>query len=159
MLSESARMSSAAEARFRIQSPNSTPRAIKVVALDVPSEGVVRRLSEIAWNHAEFFTASASADGRLTDVGGASRSLAAEIDAADLVVMVASPGGGAHAASVLGDACSRKRVTTTALIVGAYSSTDQALAQTLAQIRPWSLMVVIADEDDYIQDMLTALRA
>lgn len=159
MLSESARMSSAAEARFRVQAPNSTPRAVKVIALDVPSEDVVRRLSEMSWHHAEFFTAVASADGRLTDLGGASRNLVAEIDTADLVVMVASPGGGADAASILGDACSRKRVTTTALIVGAYSSTDQALAQTLAQIRPWSLMVVIADADDYIQDMLTALRA
>jgi hypothetical protein len=30
---------------------------------------------------------------------------------------------------------------------------------TLAQLRPWSLMVVIAESDDYIDDMLTALRA
>jgi len=34
MDSESARMSSAAEARFRIDYPNSKPRAVKVVALD-----------------------------------------------------------------------------------------------------------------------------
>ena len=36
MLSESARMTTAEEARFRIDYPNSKPRAIKVVALDAP---------------------------------------------------------------------------------------------------------------------------
>jgi hypothetical protein len=41
MQSESARMSSAAEARFRIDAPNSKPRAVKVIALDRPSERVV----------------------------------------------------------------------------------------------------------------------
>ena len=38
MLSESARMTTAAEARFRIDDPNSKPRADKVIALDPPSE-------------------------------------------------------------------------------------------------------------------------
>jgi hypothetical protein len=33
------------------------------------------------------------------------------------------------------------------------------LAKSLAQLRPWSLMVVIASAEDYIADMLTALRA
>lgn len=159
MRSESARMSSAAETRFRMQAPNSTPRAVKVVALDVPSEDVVKRLADVSWNHAAFFTASASADGWLRDLDGGSHSLVAEVDTADLVVMIATPGGNAHAASIVGEACSLKRVTTTALIVGAFSSTDKALAQTLAQIRPWSLMVVIANADEYIEDMLMALRA
>jgi len=43
MDSESARMSSAAEARFRIDYPNSKPRAVKVVALDAASEQVIKR--------------------------------------------------------------------------------------------------------------------
>ena len=159
MLSESSRMSSAAEARFRVQAPNSKPRAIKVVALDVPSEAVVKRLSDASWNQAAFFSASAAADGRLRDLHGGFHSLVAEVDVADLVVMIATPGGDAHAASIIGQACSLRRVPTTALIADALSSSDQALAKTLAQIRPWSLMVVIADENEYIEDMLTALRA
>ena len=48
---------------------------------------------------------------------------------------------------------------TTALIVGGTSASDEALSRTLAPLRPWSLMVVIADSDDYIEDMLIALRA
>jgi hypothetical protein len=42
MDSESARMSSAAEAKFRIDKPNSQPRAVKVIALDGPSERIVK---------------------------------------------------------------------------------------------------------------------
>jgi hypothetical protein len=163
MLSESARMSSAAEARFRVQAPNSKPRAIKVIALDTPSEHVVRRLAEGPWEHATFFTASGPnrevADAWLSDLAGRPRDLMDEVDTADLLIMVATPGGNARAASIIGEACSLKRVMTTALIVGGALESDEALSKTLAQLRPWSLMVVIANVDDYIEDMLIALRA
>ena len=32
--------------------------------------------------------------------------------------------------------------------------THEALSRTLAQVRPWSLMVVVANEDDYVDDIL-----
>jgi hypothetical protein len=47
---------------------------------------------------------------------------------------------------------------TTGLIVGADRATERQLSRTLAELRPWSLMVVIAGHDDYIADMFTALR-
>ncbi len=57
MDSESARMSSAAEARYRIDYPNSKPRVVKVVALDAASEQrVVKRVAERQWQRATFFT-------------------------------------------------------------------------------------------------------
>jgi hypothetical protein len=56
MDSESARMSSAAEARFRIDYPNSQPRAVKVIALDDASERVVKRVAQAPWQRATFFT-------------------------------------------------------------------------------------------------------
>ena len=150
MLTESARMSSAAEARFRVQTANSKPRAITVVALDAPSETVIRRLAKASWNRAAFLTASSLAG--TSDVMN-------EVDAADLVVMVATPGANMHAVSMIGETCSLKRVMTTALIVGAASASDEALSKTLAELRPWSGMVVIANADDYVDDLLTALRA
>ena len=163
-------MSSAAEARFRIQSARSKPRSIKVIALDRPSEDVVRRLSEASWSHATFFTASSFAaapsdrqhfvrQGWLSDLNGHICDLTDEVETADLVVMVATAGGTAEAASIIGEACSRSRVMTTALVVGGTSASDEALSRTLAPLRPWSLMVVIASSDEYIEDMLTALRA
>jgi hypothetical protein len=81
------------------------------------------------------------------------------VDTADLVVMVAGPGGHASVASLVGEACSLRRVMTTSFIVGGRTASESELSKTLAQVRPWSLMVVLADADDYIEDMLTALRA
>ena len=170
MLSESARMRSAAEARFRVQAPNSTPRAIKVIALDGAGEAVVRRLAGCGWTHATFFTAasrgapgdpglSPAPDEAVSDLAGQIRSVTEEVETADLVVLVAGPGGDAQAASIIGQACSLRRVMTTGFIVGVASASENALSKTLAQLRPWSLMVVIADSDDYIDDMLSALRA
>lgn len=169
MLSESARMSSASEARFRLQAPNSQPRKIKVIALDAPSEALIRRLADNSWIHATFlsalnFAASAEKDrfpkeGWLTDLSGHPRNLTSEVDTADLVVMVAVPEGNARAAGAIGEACSAMRVNTAAFISGASSSSEEAIAKTLAQLRPWSLMVVVAKSEDYIEDMLIALRA
>lgn len=166
MISQSALMNSAAEARFRLQEPNSKPRITKVIALDLASDDVVRRLSQATWNGATFLSASALStgperrrDGWLRDLDGSARDLIEEVNASDLVVMIATPGGGAAAAPLIGEACSHKRVMTTALIAGTESASDEELSKTLAQLRPWSLMVVIASVDDYIQDLLTALRA
>jgi hypothetical protein len=168
MQSESARMSSAAEARYRIDAPNSKPRAIKIIALDGPSEHVVKKLSQTRWNGAAFFTATAfgstprkgeSLAGWLSDLAGRTKNLIDEVNAADLVVMIASVGENTPAASLIGEACSLKRVMTTALIVGSAGKSDEALSKTLAQLRPWALMLVIASAEEYIEDMLTALRA
>jgi len=127
MTSESARMSSAAEARFRIQSPPATNRAVKVIDLDTATEAEVTRLL-------------------------------GEVDAADLVLMIASAGGDAATAATIGAACSARRVMTHTVIVRAASASDEALSRTLAQVRPWSLMVVVVNDDDYVDDILTSFR-
>jgi hypothetical protein len=149
-------MSSAAEARFRVQAPNSRPRVVKVIALDVAARDVVRRLAGGAWNQATFFTAAGDV---LADLAGRTSRVADEVQTADLVVLVAGPGGHADAAAAIGQACSLRRVMTTGFVIGVASGSRSALSKTLAQLRPWSLMVVIADSDDYIDDMLAALRA
>jgi hypothetical protein len=162
-------MSSGAEARFRIDAPNSTPRRVKVVALDRASEAVAASLARRPWNSASFFTASAfasappergfSMQGWLADLTGRTRDLIDEVDSADLVVMVAAAGEDAGAAALIGEACSLRRVNTTGLILSGPSITDDMLSKTLAQLRPWSLMLVIAEGEDYVEDMLHALRA
>jgi hypothetical protein len=150
MLSESARMSSAAEARFRIQAPHPTARAVQVIPLDPASDRVVARLAESAWNGVTFVAASAFA--------GSDRRLVEEVERADLVVMVAAAGADARAAAIIGEACSRRRVPTATFVVRAASATDEALSKTLAQVRPWSLMVVIASDEDYVEDILRSFR-
>jgi len=170
MHSESARASSAAEARFRIDDANSRPRTIKVVALDRPSQAVLERLAQMHWSGADFLIASAfaaepqgsrqfSMENWLSDLAGRTKHLLDEINGADLVVMIATAGENASAAAIIGEACSLRRVMTSALVLGGASATDEALSETLAQLRPWALMLVIASSDEYIADMLSALRA
>jgi len=170
MESESARMSSAAQAKFRIDRPNSMTRAVKVIALDTPSERIVKDLARLQWQRATFLTASAfsgalrhgepfSMGGWLNDLAGRTKDLVDEVASADLVVMVASAGENAAAAAIIGEACSVKRVMTTALILGSATTGDEALAKMLAQLRPHVMMLVISSADEYIKDMLTALRA
>ena len=127
MVSESARMNTAAEARFRIQTPNPTSRVVKVISLDTAGDREIATLVE-------------------------------EVPAADLVVMVASAGADAHAAAIIGEACSLHRVMTTTLVVRAASATDEALSRTLAQVRPWSLMVVVANDEAYVEEILGSFR-
>jgi ribosomal protein L11 len=127
MESESARMSTAAEARFRIQTPPDTNRAVKVIDLDSATDRDIKRLI-------------------------------AEIDGADLVLMLVSAGGNAEAAATIGEACSARRVMTHTVIVRAASATDDALSKTLVQVRPWSLMVVVVNDADYVDDILKSFR-
>jgi hypothetical protein len=138
-------MNTAAEAQFRVPAASQS-RAVAIVAMDAPSEPVVAQLASRSWNQATFLNASAP---ELLD----------QIASADLVVMVATPGTEVPAAPVIGTACSARRVVTTALVTDAEAASEEALSRTLAQLRPWSLMVVVANADQYIEDVLSALRA
>ena len=120
-------MSSATEARFRIQSPPPTNRAVKVIDLDSAADRDIERL-----------------------IG--------EVDEADLVLMLVSAGSDGGAAATIGRACSAKRVMTHTIIVRASAVSDAALSKTLSQVRPWSLMVVVVNDDDYVDDILRSFR-
>ena len=170
MDSESARMSSAAETRFLVDYPNSNPRVVKVVALDTPSERVVKRVAQQAWQRATFFTSikfegaprggeSWSMQAWLGDLAGRTKALVEEVAGADLVVMVSTAGSSADAAAVIGEACAARKVMTMALIIGSEQQSDDALSKTLATLRPYASMIVIANGDEYIEEMLSALRA
>lgn len=162
MLSESTRMSSAAEARFRVQASPSMSRALNVIALDPACDGVVARLATHSWNGVAFFPASALRETAQTSSAAAAGhrigSLLEEMAAADFVVMIASSGGDAQGASLIGEICSLQRVTTTTLVVHAAPATDETLSKTLAQVRPWSLMVVVVSDESYVESILRSFR-
>jgi len=142
-------MSSAAEARFRIPAA-SVGRVVTVVALDPTCDAVVSALARRPWSGVSFFPASA--------IAGPSARLLEQMVAGDLVVMLASAGADASGAEIIGRACSEKRVHTATFVVRSSSADDESLSKTLAQVRPWSLMVVIAGDDRYVEEMLRSFR-
>ena len=125
---------------------NDAPVGLGVIGADYRYQRINHRLAELNGVSAE------------AHIGKTIREHA-HLTRADLVVMVAAAGENAQAASIIGEACSVKRVMTTALVLGGSTVSDEALSKTLSHLRPWALMLVIASAEEYIADMLTALRA
>ena len=168
MLSESARMSSAHEAAYRIQYPNSKPRSVKIIALDKVSAGIVDEVSKQEWHGAAFFTslsfAASNAPGQslnawLEDLAGRTMDLVAEVASSDFVVVITAAGEDARAVSIIADACKAHSKTLVGLVVPQDDTDDDHVTASLNHLRPFTKMLVVAHGVDYIQAMLTALRA
>jgi hypothetical protein len=81
-----------------------------------------------------------------------------DIAPADLVVMLTRAGADARAAAVIGDSCSSRRIPTATVVVAGSEVDDVSLSKTLAQVRPWSLMVVVTSDAGYVDDIVTSFR-
>jgi hypothetical protein len=139
-------MTSAAEARYRIQQPLPTTRAVVVLPLDAVSERVTSGISRQAWNGVTFLKASDIARFE-TDVA-----------TTDLVMMVVAAGTDPAAVATIGEICSERRIPTAACVIRDASTPDADLSVTLGRIRPWSLMVVVASDRSYLEDILRSFR-
>ncbi|HTP83699.1 MAG TPA: hypothetical protein VMQ11_12190 [Alphaproteobacteria bacterium] len=171
MLSQSARASTAKEAAFRVGYPNSTPRAVKLVALDEASVPAVERLVRAHPRRGALIPPFPSAEmgpdtggtvgsikARLSDFAGRTKRLIAELDPADLIVLVTTAGEDVPLASVIGEACKARGVPVTALVLDRDEARDAALGGSLTKLRPYASMLVVARGEDYIEEMLAALR-
>lgn len=171
MLSESARMTTAHEAGFRIPYPNSKPRAAKIIALDAESAALVDEVAKMPWHGAKFFTSlSFSAEAGpgttnqgmkawLGDLAGRTLDLVSEVESADFVVVITAAGEDARAASVIADACRAHNKTLIGLVVPKAGANEADVSASLDHLRPHTRMLVVASGRDYIEVMLTALRA
>jgi hypothetical protein len=167
MQSESTRATSRYESHFRIDAPNARSRSVKVIALDRRSETLTRNLARSSWNDASFLTAFAvdpdrETDGNfagwLNDIAGRAKDLGEEIRSTDFVLMIGTAIQDGKAISLIGEICSVNRVTTIALVVDEPGASREAVSRTIAMLRPWALMLVVASSEDYVADMLGALR-
>lgn len=169
LLSDCASAATAAEARFRIDYPNSLPRATRIVALDEGAAAAMRKAQTATWNDARFLVClgrsrgvqgldSIPPDLDLRAPDGSVVRLSDELSGADAVVMVATAAADHEAAATIGDACRSRRVAATGLLV-ALEDAPNALGPTLAALRPTARMLVVASEAEYIPEMLAALRA
>lgn len=164
MLSECARMTTTAEACFRVDYPNSSARRIKIIALDRAAERVVRRLAQGTWNSAIFMTTagggrSHSVRDWLRNLAGEALDLLDQLSAADLVVTVSTAGENSQDCSVIAEACKVHGITMTALLIDPLSAPEPLLLETMMPLRQHASMLVVAKAEDYVEAMLTALRA
>lgn len=168
-LSESARATTAAEAKFRVGYPNSKPRAARIIALDALSHEALKQHRQSASPGARFLRyvasrkASASlpaftVDAVLADDEGLETSLIDEIAGADIVVMVTAAGTAPEAAAIIGNACFGAAKMSTGLVLKGVAD-DARTAITVCAMRPYAAMLVVSEAEDYIGEMLSALRA
>lgn len=169
MQSESVRMTTAEEYRFRVQYPNSQPRRSLVIVLDEASRHVLPSVAGLPWNGARFFSFAGTepvsselehfpVEALLSTEQGERVRLTDEIKTADVVVMITSAGESAEAAAAIGNIAFVNNVMTTGLILTGGHESDDA-SGTLRNMRPYAAMLVVATGEDYIPAMLAALRA
>ena len=168
-LSESARVMTAEESRFRVSYPNSRSRRSCIIALDEASRVLLDQLAETRRGQsAQFFTyieAPATGTRRILPVDavlehldGRRISLSEVIKAADIVVMVAAAGTPAVGARIIGNTCLLCSKLATALVIKAPDADSQTLTGTLRALRPFAVMLVVSSSEEYIPEMLDALR-
>jgi len=168
-LSESARATTAIESKYRIDYPNSKPRAARIIALDAASHEALKRhrsgvspgarfLRYVRSRKAASSLPALTLDAVLADDEGRETSLIDEITAADIVVMVTAAGTMPEAAEVIGNTCFVAAKMSTGLVLR--DGADEArTAATLLAMRPYAAMLVVSEGEDYVGEMLTALRA
>ena len=169
MLASCARAATAAEARFRVDYPNARPHVARIFALDAPAAEAMRRVAAVEpWQGAAFLTfrsptAGAAGldalpvDATLTTLAGDTVGLSDSLRDVDVAVMIATAGESAAAAETIGNACFVRAIMTTGLVVGRGAQRG-AVERTIRSLRPFAAMLVIATGEDYIPEMLAALR-
>lgn len=167
--SDCARATTAEEARYRVDYPNSKPRASLIVALDDQAAAITGELETAPWNGARFLTLVGKSKGvqgldsipldlDLRTSSGAVARLSDELPGADVVVMIASAGKAREESNVIGSCCAARGIMTTGIIVESDAG-PREVEHTLRSLRPNARMLVVASDADYIREMLTALRA
>ena len=162
--SSCARATTAAEMRYRIDRPIRGRRGARIIGLDTGADAIVERISHQQWGHARFFTLAGPVavvgDGgsesvTLRDADGAVSNLLAELEDADVVIMVATTESDAAAATIIGAACTVRGIMTAGLVIG-----ERALVgATVAAVRPHARVLMVSGEERDVIDVLTALRA
>ncbi len=167
MLGGCARAATRAEAAFRVQYPNSRMRTSRIFALDAKAAEAMYAITEDPWNNAHFLTLSTkgptspetqAADLPLSHPDGTRADLLAEIEGADVVVLLAAAGDSEGAAEVIARECFERNITCAGLAL-ARGQKAAEVDRVVNSMRRFARVLVVASDDDYIPAMLTAMRA
>lgn len=80
--------------------------------------------------------------------------LSEELDGADTVVMIASPGANAAAASIIGDAAAARGIMSAGLVVPG----DGTVSEVVPALRPNAMVLVVLRDVSDVPEVLSALR-
>jgi hypothetical protein len=160
LASSCAMAATAAEARYRINAKPQIARTTSVVALDAGAMELVRGLAGQDWQAARFLGCADGAEGDYADlqlctVDGSTVRLSDELAEADFVLMIATEGRGAAAASTIGDACTLRGIMTAGLIVDANGESGPALVA----LRPNARVLLVTDDEQDATELLAAVGA
>jgi hypothetical protein len=163
LLHSCARAATSAEARYRVDYPNSTARASRIIALDDRAAAILEPVADRPWRGARFLTVEAvrngdvdgGLDAQMRSFDGGGSLLSQELDGADVAVMVATGDEGAGAASIIGRASFRRRIMTAGLVVQGKDEPNNAVNV----LRPYASVLVVSPDEHYIADVLRAIRA
>ena len=159
-----ARATSAAEMRYRIDRPIRGRRGARIIGLDAGGEAIVERISRHPWGHARFFSLAepvgdvgdrGSDSVALRGTDGAPSNLLAELEDADVVIMVATTEADAAAATIIGATCTVRAIMTAGLVIGE----GALIGETVAGLRPHARVLMVGGDERDVVDLLTALRA
>jgi hypothetical protein len=165
LLSSCALATTAAEARFRISRPDTSTRDARVIAVDEHAAVLVRTAAAARdWRGGHFLAfdrvapgagnGDGPADAVLRTPDGAVTLLSAELEGADLAVMVATAAARPEAASVIGDACAERMIMSAGLVVAA----EGLAGPVVSALRPNAMVLVVLSSDRDVPEILTALR-
>jgi hypothetical protein len=156
LLSSCALAATAAEARYRISSPEFTHRTSRVIALDGQAAALVRGLAGQRWDGGHFlvFESAVPDDALLRSADGGTALLSEELDGADAVVMIATADANAEAASIIGDACAGRSIMSAGLVLPGAGPVNAVVSA----LRPNAMVLVVLQNAGDVPEVLSALR-
>lgn len=172
MISQSAKATTAAESRFRVNRPNSKGRSSLVLGLEKSSMPMLSALSDLQWNGARFRNVVQGADVDAVATGlnvgpddlvlqapnGDVSRLTDELANTDVVVMFARSGDSAQTAAIVGRASFSRNVMTAGFVLDEHGDRE-ALERTLSAVRPFVISLVIGTDEESLGETLSAIRA
>jgi hypothetical protein len=141
-ISNCARAATAEEARYRIDRPIGG-RSARIIALDPGAAEVVQRVAELPWGASRFFPDASTF------------SVAAELDDADVAIMIGTADADGDTAAAIARACAERGIMTAGLILGDRLEVGDAVSV----LRPYARNLMVTEDEDDVAAVLTALRA
>ena len=155
MVSDSARATTAAEARFRIKAPNPGPRAMAVIALDDATARLAAELATLPWSRIAFYVLSAAGDLRMLD--GARVERDAVLGGVEIVQMLLTAGDISEQARQFGDMCLARGVKTSGLVIDEGNVGGPELTRSLQGLRASVMTLSVVGAASDVNEVLQSL--